>query len=168
MVLHNELHCRYRLMLNPWPIGPLGNRTTFSGLRTCWDWLWLEKQLDDDDGDNLLTNCLFSVGGDSSAAADPKILSLASAYSFSRCSNVFSCGFEFCCEVEDKAGDESGRFRMVTTGFGRWRILGRKSSPPFDKIVIPFCFAAAISCSFLILSCFCCSNCFSSWKLILN
>lgn len=61
----------------------------------------------------------FSDGGDSSAAADPKILSLASAYSFSLCSNVFSCGFELCCEVEDKAGDESGRFRMVTTGFGR-------------------------------------------------
>ena len=60
-----------------------------------------------------------SNGGDSSAAAaDPKILSLASAYSFSRCSNVFNCGFEF-CEVEDKAGDESGRLKIVTAGLGR-------------------------------------------------
>lgn len=60
---------------------------------------------------------LCSVG-DSSETADPRILSRASAYSFSRCSNVLICGFEFACEVEDRAGEEPGLFRMVTTGFG--------------------------------------------------
>lgn len=78
----------------------------------------------------------FCSGGESSAAAaDPKILSLASAYSFSRCSSVFICGLEF-CDVEDKAGEEPGRFRIVTLGL--CRIRGRKSSPPFDRIDKPF------------------------------
>lgn len=61
---------------------------------------------------------LWSVGESSAPAAAPRILSLASAYSFSRCSKVFGWGFEF-CEAEDKAGDESGRFRIVTAGLGR-------------------------------------------------
>jgi hypothetical protein len=103
----------------------------------------------------------FCSVGDSSDTADPKILSLASAYSFSRCSRVLICGFWLC--EEDKAGEESGRLRMVTVGFGRCRILGRKSSPLFDKIDKPFCRAAAISCSFLNFSCFSSSNRFSSW-----
>lgn len=95
--------------------------------------------------------------GDSSDAADPKILSLASAYSFSRCSRVLGWGFALFWEVEDSAGDDPGRLRIVTAGLGLWRILGRKSSPPF-RIEKPFWLAVAISCSFLILSCFSCSN----------
>lgn len=107
---------------------------------------------------------LASVGDSSDAAADPRILSRASAYSFSRCSSVFGCVFEF-ADVEDRAGEESGRFKIVTTGLGRCRIRGLKSSPPpFDKIEKPFCFAAAISCSFLARSCFSCSNRFSSYE----
>lgn len=58
---------------------------------------------------------LCSVG-DSSDAADPKILSLASAYSFSRCSRVLGWGFALFWEVEDSAGDDPGRLRMVTLG----------------------------------------------------
>lgn len=109
---------------------------------------------------------VWSVRGASSDdTADPRILSLASAYSFSRCSNVFIWGFVFCA-MEDKAGEESGRLRIVTDGFGRWRILGRKSSPPFDRIENPFWFAVAIS--FLILSCFSCSSRFSSCENLIK
>jgi hypothetical protein len=76
----------------------------------------LEKEEEVERGESGWTLAYFcSVGESSAAAADPIILSLASAYSFSRCSSVFIWGLEFCV-LEDRAGDESGRFRIVNFG----------------------------------------------------
>lgn len=118
-IIFHSCSCYHRFMLNPVPpftIGPRGFLKILSGIFCCCELKFnADRLLEDDEGDVFVKGCFLKkyiitiltswkmrsmthIGSVLVVSTSlPRILLLASAYSFSRCSRVFGAFGAVCC-----------------------------------------------------------------------